>query len=328
MSKPTPHHPAQPTTRSNKTHPATMTRPAPQEDQVAGDPPIPITVWRTARIPADTSRPIGARLAARIVTAYSRPGDEVIDLTPGHTLAAACLAGQRPHLPAWFTEASSLIIGPATQANVPVPRPQAPRGRTRNRAEELDAPELSTWFGDDLTDPDLPGGQPTTADTPPAKEGPRMTGLVVVCWPLHEQEAANRVRLAWLLTVCGRLLRPGGCLILAVTVPPATITTPEDFSPIVQAAAGVGFGYLQHIVAVHATTTHNNTDYDSDDGGGDAFVYHVTDEELLTLNATTGRGWAVAHLRVHADLLVFSRSQTDIRDAAGARTGKRGGRRA
>ncbi|MFI7523993.1 hypothetical protein ACIBXQ_31320, partial [Micromonospora globbae] len=33
--------------------------------------------------------------------------------------------------------------------------------------------------------------------------------------------------------------------------------------------------------------------------------YHVTDEELLTLTHQTDQRW-VAHLRVHADLLVFS----------------------
>jgi hypothetical protein len=63
---------------------------------------------------------------------------------------------------------------------------------------------------------------------------------------------------------------------------------------VVQAAAGVGLGYLQHIVAVAADTD------------GDAFIYHVTDEELLTLAGGDGQQWAVAHLRVHADLMVFS----------------------
>jgi hypothetical protein len=153
---------------------------------------------------------------------------------------------------------------------------------------------------------------------------------VVACWPLHEDDAANRVRLAWLLTACGRLLRPGGCLILVVTVPAGAIATPEDFTPLVQAAAGTGLGYLQHIVAVHATlgTDDDNRDDDGDDdaGGGDAFVYHVTDEELLALASTTGSGWNVAHLRVHADLLVFSQTRNpDVVD--GVRTGKAAGRR-
>ena len=43
-------------------------------DLVAGDPPVPITVWRTARTTTDAGRGIGARLAYRLVAAYSRPG--------------------------------------------------------------------------------------------------------------------------------------------------------------------------------------------------------------------------------------------------------------
>jgi hypothetical protein len=109
------------------------------------------------------------------------------------------------------------------------------------------------------------------------------------------------------LTACAQLLRPGGCLILVVAVPAGTAGTPEDFTPVVQAAAAVGLGYLQHIVAVTADTD------------GDAFIYHVTDEELLTLGSGRGQQWTAAHLRVHADLLVFS--QTNRRPAGRRRTG-------
>ena len=41
---------------------------------------------------------------------------------------------------------------------------------------------------------------------------------------------------------------------LAPDVAPGTVPVPEDFSDVVQAAAGVGLGYLQHIVAVAADT--------------------------------------------------------------------------
>src|SRR6185437_14499318 len=89
-----------------------------QGDLVAGDPPVPLTVWRTARTPDDArlgvTHGIGVRLAARLVSAYSRPGEAVVDLTDGHALTLACAAGGRRHHPAWFTDASCLIIGPAT----------------------------------------------------------------------------------------------------------------------------------------------------------------------------------------------------------------------
>src|SRR5690348_13594915 len=75
---------------------------ATQTDLVAGDPPVPLTVWRTARTPADAGRVVGARLAVRLVAAYSRPGEAVVDLTDGHALTLACAAGGRRHHRAWF----------------------------------------------------------------------------------------------------------------------------------------------------------------------------------------------------------------------------------
>ncbi|MEV0430602.1 hypothetical protein [Micromonospora sp. NPDC050495] len=270
MSEHTPQHP----------DPARPHDPAPartdptQTDLIAGDPPVPITVWRTARTDADTGRAIGTRLAYRLVAAYSRPGDTVIDCTDGHLLAGACAAGRRQHHPGWFTEAPHLLIGPATR---PAPDPSA--------ANDGDLPDMTAWFGDDLTD------LPDTDDhhTPPT------TGLVVASWPLDEQEPANRVRLAVLLATCARLLRPGGCLVLVVTVPAGTVTTPPDLSPLAAAAGKAGLGYLQHIVAVTADT------------GADTFVYHATDEELLTLTEQrSGQPWTHRHHRVHVDLLVFS----------------------
>jgi hypothetical protein len=265
---------------------------ATETDLIVGDPPVPITVWRTARSSDDTGRSIGTRLAARLTAAYSRPGEAVVDLTPDHALTTACTTGGRRHHPAWFTDAASLIIGPAT--------PTAPRsgiGRPGDDAElEDDGAELATWFGDDLTDPDLPHSGTPVTDLPPDTSLHDATSLVVACWPLDEHnDAANRVRLAWLLTACARLLRPGGCLILVVAVPAGTPTTPQDFTPVVQAAAGVRLGYLQHIVAVAADTN------------GDAFIYHVSDEELLSIAGGDSRQWSVAHLRVHSDLMVFSR---------------------
>jgi hypothetical protein len=309
MSEHTPQHDNRNPASTSDTSPAAR-RPEPtQTDLVAGDPPVPLTVWRTARTPADTGRSIGARLATRLVAAYSRPGEAVVDLTGDHALTQACATGARRHHPAWFTDASSLIIGPPTPISL---------AETTTTEHGDDVPELDAWFGDDLTDPDLPSGSSTTdpvAELPAGGSLQQATSLVVTSWPLDEADAANRVRLAWLLTACARLLRPGGCLILIVAVPAGATATPEDFSPLVGAAAGVGLGYLQHLVAVAADI--------SDDG--DAFVYHVTDEELLTLLGTNAAQWQVAHLRIHADLLVFS--QTQRRVPQRRRSGREGGGR-
>jgi hypothetical protein len=283
-------------------------------DLVAGEPPVPITVWRTARTDTDAGRSIPARLAARLVAAYSRPGEAVVDLTDDHALTAACAAGGRRHHRAWFTDASSIIIGPAT--------PPAPTNQTNTAAGTDDGcgadevPELGVWFGNDLTDPDLPAPAGPAVPLPDDTSLQEATSLVVACWPLHEADAANRVRLAWLLTACAALLRRGGCLILVVSVPAGITATPEDFSPVVTAAANAGLGYLQHIVAVVADTD------------GDAFVYHVTDEELLALAHQPGdEQWAVAHLRVHADLLVFSQARSQQSAPAGRNRPQGGGRR-
>ncbi|MGQ5261036.1 hypothetical protein ACTWLT_09800 [Micromonospora sp. ZYX-F-536] len=275
MSEHTPQHhdPTRPVTPDHSGADPTLT------DLVAGDPPVPITVWRTARTAADTGRTIGARLAYRLVAAYSRPGDTVVDCTDDHALGAACLVGRRRHHPGWFTEGPSFLIGPATRQADPDPSDE--------QDDNGDVPEMGAWFGDDLTDP---------SDADPANgASPEATGLVVASWPLDANEATNRVRLARLLTACARLLRPGGCLVLIVAVPAGTIATPEDFSPLATEAANVGLGYLQHIVAVTADTD------------ADAFVYHVTDEELLALaRDTSGQQWTLTHHRVHADLFVFT----------------------
>ncbi|KUL31412.1 hypothetical protein [Actinoplanes awajinensis] len=312
MSEHTPQHHTSPST---STDPAAID--AAPTDLIAGDPPVPITVWRTARTEADTGRSIGARLAARLIAAYSRPGEVVVDLTDGHALTQACTAGGRLHHPAWFTDAPSLIVGPASPVrSADTTADTVPEG-TGDGEDDEDLPDLSAWFGDDLTDPALHPATPGTGlpvDGLPVDGSLHgVTSLVVARWPLDETgDAANRVRLAWLLTACAQLLRPGGCLILIVAVPAGTPPIPEDFSSVVQAAAGVRLGYLQHIVAVAADTD------------GDAFIYHVTDEELLALADATGK-WQAAHLRVHADLLVFS--QTSRPDPASGKTGRKGGGR-
>ena len=266
-----------------------------EADLITGEPPVPITVWRTARTDDDAWRSIGARLAARLIAAYSRTGDAVVDLTTDHALTTACTAGGRRHHPAWFTDAASMIIGPVTRS----PQPE------RDGDEADDDPEPDTWFGDDLTDSGPSPARTSDVDLPPGGSLRQATSLVVAGWPLDGHEAANRVRLAWLLTGCARLLHPGGCLILVIAAPDGAPTGPQDFTPVLQAAATVGLGYLQHIVAVTADTD------------SDAFIYHATDEELLALAGTAGRPWGLTHLRVHADLLVFSHT---------SRAGRTGGR--
>ncbi|SCL17863.1 hypothetical protein [Micromonospora inyonensis] len=288
-------------------------------DLIAGNPPVPITVWRTARTGAEIHASLPARLAYRLVAAYSRPGEAVVDLTTDHALTAICARGGRRHHRAWFTDRSSLIIGPNTtdQATAtPDPNPLTEQSDPID-GEGEDPPELTEWFGDDLTDPDLSGTD--TSVVHPSDDGPleAATSLVVACWPLHEADKPARIRLAWLLATCARLLRPGGCLVLVVGVPAGTQPTPEDFGPLVSAASRAGLSYLQHIVAVEADTD------------GDQFIYyHSADEELLTLAHANPEQWSVAHLRVHADLLVFTPHPTPAAQSGRRRDRDGGDRRA
>ncbi|MEV6932768.1 hypothetical protein AB0M46_50905 [Dactylosporangium sp. NPDC051485] len=330
MSKHPPHHPTNPNANPNPDGTAGALGADHVDGQlfvdvVAGDPPVPITVWRTARNSGDHGASIPARLARRLVAAYSRPGEAVVDLTADHALTFASCTGGRRHHRAWFTDVASLIIGPATSSlgdedtTEPDDEPDTDRTTDLDTVDgvELDV-SLADWFGDDLTDPHLPPTAPPVVPIPDGVSLAGLTSLVVATWPLDPDAVPNRIRLAWLLTVCRELLRPGGCLVLVVAVPAGLAATPEDFSPIATAAAQVGLGYLQHIVAVAADT----------DGHGDAFVYHLDDEELLALSKAradnAGEQWTVAHLRVHADLLVF----TPVPGTAGRRRNgsRRGGR--
>jgi hypothetical protein len=280
-------------------------------DLTGGTPPVPITVWRTARTTDDTPGVIGARLAARIVSAYSQPGETVVDLTTGHALTTACVKGGRRHHQAVFT-GTTVTVAAATEPadTIASANTDVPAAGTAGEAETTD--ELDDWFGDDLTD-QLP---PHTgaADTAQASGDPDgRTSLVVANWPLHTDQASNTGRLTGLLTGCRRLLRPGGCLVLVVGAGDVVTPAPEDFTGVVRAAGDTGLGYLQHIVAVTAGT------------GGDRFTYYATDDDLIDLadTATNGGQHWYLHLRVNSDLLVFLAgpdfNASDNQDAGDAR---------
>lgn len=284
-------------------HPNPAGQPAGSEpiDLVAGDPPVPITVWRT---PAGGSQAsISPRLADRLIIAYSRPGEVVVDLTDDHALTNAAAQGGRRHHPGWFTDGSALIVGPPSATAAPDSAPPArPAGRRRRPGEDADPPGIAAWFGDDLTDPHLP---PTgaTAPGPDTTTVQGATSLLVAGWPLHRTSGGNRRRLRWLLRGAVALLRPGGCLVLVVRGAPgaARPAAPKDHGPLVDAAQAAGLGYLQHIVAVRADTD------------ADQFTYYATEQELAAMAGET----AVAHLPVHADLLVLTPRATTVPAAAG-----------
>jgi hypothetical protein len=112
--------------------------------------------------------------------------------------------------------------------------------------------------------------------------------LVVTGWPTHPDLDPDLV-LDPVLVYGGlrRRLRPGG--ILAVVLGTDHSNPPADAAGLVDLAATAGLSYLQHIVVVHAAAT------------GDRLT--PPDHQAAKL----GAGGA-AHLKVHRDLMIFTRN--------------------
>jgi hypothetical protein len=84
MTEPTTHHPSD--LSLNDPDVAVELADSPDVDLVPGDPPVPITVWRT---PAGDGTGLSPRLAARLLAAYTRAGDVVFDATTDQVFARA-----------------------------------------------------------------------------------------------------------------------------------------------------------------------------------------------------------------------------------------------
>ena len=246
-------------------------------DVVAGDPPVPITVWRTPAGPDRT--PIPTRLAYRLLAAYTDPGDTIIDLTHSPAIADVAATGNRSLVHAHFTPTNALVVTDAAPAR---PALRDLRGMPVAAGE---LPELADWFGDDLRHTDRPAGtipnQPT--DTPPAGSN---RSLLIAPWPLHPTDTIGVTRLHTLAVSATRILQPAGSVVfIAANATPA----PGNYSSLVHAATTAGLRYLQHIVAIGADIT------------ADQLTYHSTDHDLDNPDLDSAR-----HHRVHTDLLVFS----------------------
>jgi hypothetical protein len=293
---------------------------------VAGDPPVPITVWRTAEAPDEHTTTVPSRLAHRLVAAYSGPGEVIVDLTGAAALAAAARMAGRHHRSASFSGTSVVVLGPVTAGDEPHTAPGSdgdpldpptlrpgrhPIGEPANAgAHDSGTADAGSGTGRRTHLPPQPGGDPPEPGRPrgPGAAGDHgeasdpgpVSGLVVACWPLHAEEATNASRLGSLLRVSAGLLRPAGCLVLLAGAPAGRPAVPRDTGPLAAAAADAGFGYLQHIVAVRAAID------------GDRFTYYADPAELAALTGGDDPGGSAAgagprHLRVHADLMVFTR---------------------
>jgi hypothetical protein len=117
----------------------------------------------------------------------------------------------------------------------------------------------------------------------------QLVALAVTRWPTDPDRDLDPVLVYGGLR---RRLRPGG--ILAVVL--GDSNPPADAAGLVDVATAAGLSYLQHIVAVHAVAT------------GD----QLTPPDHATAAPAPG---GAAHLKVHRDLMIFSRPGTSAGSA-------------
>jgi hypothetical protein len=138
------------------------------------------------------------------------------------------------------------------------------------------------------------GRRYTTRHTPPATDADTpAAALAVAGWPLP-----GDIDPAIVLGGLARRLRRGGVLDVVIA-DPYRDGMPVEVGPLVLAARAARLSYLQHIVAVHG-----HVDGDQITSTQPGRAARVTPEVLARLGDA-------AHVRVHADLLVFSRGQAD-----------------
>jgi hypothetical protein len=96
----------------------------------------------------------------------------------------------------------------------------------------------------------------------------------------------------------GRRLRSGGVLAMMIT-DPYRDGMPVEVGPVVAAARAARLSYLQHIVAVHGHID------------GDQITSPDPGRAARVSRAVLARLGEAAHVRVHTDLLVFTRGRND-----------------
>ncbi len=181
-------------------------------DVIAGDPPVPISVWRlayAAHRPGGGHDPAGAftpGLAAPLVATFSRPGQTILDLNHDAAIQGAAGAGARRY------------------RTVTDPRNLDELAGSEHLAGAVDL-VVSRW----------PHPDPHPTDTQDRTDG------------TSGPDAA-----ADLFTACRTLLAPDGLTVLVLAPPPPGPPYVEHAQVVIPAAHHAGLGYLQHIIVVTA----------------------------------------------------------------------------
>jgi modification methylase len=295
-----------------------MARPANPEPAVHPDPlpgshqPVPLAVWpcaqqsaqyqRTGRYLAASSSHPGKmlpELAHRLIVEYCPPGGLVVDpmCGIGTTLVEAAALGRRAVgvelEPRWAglaraNLAHALPPSRAALAEVRVGDARRLPDLLADVAGRVDLVVTSPPYACDAGVIDKPawraGGSMCPRDSLNYSRDPANLG--------RSRGQGWRTGIAEVLAGCAQLLRPGG---LVVTVPKNTRRAGRlnDLATVtVQLADQAGFGYLQHLIALHAAVRH----------GG--LVARPSFWQLTQTRKARARG-EPAHLVVHEDVLVF-----------------------
>jgi modification methylase len=288
-------------------------------------PDVPLGVWPVAQRTAQWQRagrylPAVARhpgkmlpeLARRIVAEYSAPGALVVDpmCGIGTTLAEAALLGRLAvgvELEArWANLAEAnldhMLDDPARQ------RAEVRRGDARRLAEiccdlagTVDLVVTSPPYGCDAGMIDkqawLAGGRLCPADTLNYSTDRANLG--------HARGRAYEQAMADIYTVCARVLRPGGHLVVVTKNTRRRGRTLDLAGLTVALATAAGFSYLGHVIALHAAIR------DGDLVGRPSYW------QATQIRHARAKG-EPAHLVAHEDVSVFT--LPDIRkDSADAR---------
>jgi hypothetical protein len=241
---------------------------------------VPVSIWPHAPVPGPGPGPgcvwcaggASGPDAAQVITAFSRPGELVVipAACDGVLVAAAAAAGRRV-----------LGLAPRSRERVlaclggvdPLLRPLAV---VRHGGPALLLEAGNTWAGQAAL-AIAGGGGPAPPRACPARGSPGG----------GEPAAGPGV----LYAACQRVLRPGGVLavITASTLCPGGLR--DDPGEVITQARVAGLIYAQHIVALHAPIAGSQLA----PGPGD------------TARPGQAAGLAAVHVRIHSDLLVFTK---------------------
>jgi DNA modification methylase len=280
---------------------------------------VPLAVWPCAQItaqyqrvdrylPASSSHPgkMLPELARRLVAEYCPPGGLVADpmCGIGTTLVEAARLGRRAVgvelEPRWAELARANLTHalPAEQAALAEVRHGDARrlpGLRGDVAGRVDLVVTSPPYACDAGVIDKPGwraGHPLCPrDTLNYSRDPANLG--------HAHGDAWRSGITGVLAGCAWLLRPGG-LLVTVTKNTRRLGRLNDLAATtIELAERAGFGYLQHLIALHAAVR---------DG---RLVARPSFWQLTQIRRARARG-EPAHLVVHEDVLVFTKPLTSL----------------